>query len=218
MTTATYELLERCLVLRDDESWERFLARCGKKLRRILSATLAGFVGSRDGLELEDLGQDLCCRLLSGPGSFEGRTEGEVWGYLWRVVRTLVADRRRYLRADKRNVHLGWRDPVELEELTCPHPDPEWLLLRAEARRHLVDRSAACFPAPRRKIVRRVVWLALLEGCSSREVAARLGGELSAKQVDSLLSRVRRRLAERGIELPRRHGGRRWAEGAGEQR
>jgi len=55
---------------------------------------------------------------------------------------------------------------------------------------------------PRRDLS--VLFLAYCRGLSSREIARRLGGGLTAARVDSLIHRVRRRLARGGIEIPRR--------------
>lgn len=210
MTTATtYELFERCVDQGDDESWEQFLSRCGSNLRRILAATRASLIGPLEGLEIEDLAQDLCCRLLAVPSGFEGRSDGEVWGYVWRAVRTLMSDRRRYLMADKRNADSRWHDPVMLEELICQHPDPERRLLAEESWERFLESCAGCFPRTRRGFVRRLIRLVLLEGCNSQEAAERLGMGLSAKQVDNFMVRLRRNLLKRGIHLPRRIGGHR---------
>lgn len=50
----------------------------------------------------------------------------------------------------------------------------------------------------------RVMYLAFLDGCSSREIARRLPGDVTPHQIDSMISRLRSRMAREGFEVPQR--------------
>ena len=49
-----------------------------------------------------------------------------------------------------------------------------------------------------------ILYLAFFEGLSSRQVAAVVGRGLNSNSVDSVIYRVKRRLARAGVRLPRR--------------
>ena len=152
-----------------------------------------------------ELLQELWCRLLAGEGrllrAFRGTSRGEATVYLGRVVRSVVVDRLRQRLARKRHaklVGLSTHDPADLA------PGPEARLLgrerRGAARRRLHDLLG---PRVGRRS-RRAVELALLDGLSSREIAARSRGTTTVGAVNSLVHRVRRRLATQGLRTPHR--------------
>jgi len=49
-----------------------------------------------------------------------------------------------------------------------------------------------------------VLYLAFFEGHSSREICRRLGGGLTPSCVDSMVHRLKHRLAAFGLQLPKR--------------
>jgi RNA polymerase sigma factor (sigma-70 family) len=166
------------------------------------------------GLEVEDLLQELYCRLLSAgrSGRFLGRTDAELGRYLRQAAISVVADRRRALRTDKRNVSVpsleedATRRWLEERPPTCPEEEtPEGRYRLREARRTF---SRHCDELARSQRAAKLgaLRLTLLNGCSSREVARRLGGALTPAQVDRLVAKLRRRLHREGIALPRRRG------------
>ena len=83
-------------------------------------------------------------------------------------------------------------------------PTPETLAIRRELRESVLASCRACF---RRAQLERDVTIfekAVLDGWTSREIAAELDCGLKAGSIDSLVHRQRKRLRERGIALPRR--------------
>ena len=212
------ELFHRCVHRRDGEEWREFLRRYQPRLR---AAVRRAFL--QRGLrlaepDLEDLVQDLYCRLLAAGGKrFRGRTERELWGYLGQVAKNVVIDHQQAARARKRwpgiaaagiGPPAGERlDPVEheaLEAVACREASPEERLLVADYRRFVLAR---CRQVTRGERAVKVLRLAFLEDWSSPEIARRLGGGLTANKVDMLVYRLKRRLAKEGIRLPRRRGG-----------
>ncbi len=201
------DLFRRCIALRDGDEWREFVRRCERGIRR---AVWRAF--QRGGVELsepdlEELVQDLYCRLLTVRG-FRGRTELELWAYLTRVAKNLAIDHHRATQAGKRRtaqVSTTLRG-APYERFVSLDASPEDRCLEDERWRVFLRRCAAISPRRRRAIVR-ALWMALQEGWSSREIAVRLNGRLSASQIDSLIWRFSRRLLAEGLQVPRRRGG-----------
>ena len=156
---------------------------------------------------MEELVQELYCRLLaSRHGGFRGHSEDELWRYLARVSHSLIVDRRRAYGARKRRAEPESSNAavIERQQSFEPHT-PEDRLLRKESRQLFYRRCVEVARGDRTVLKLRALSLALLEGWSSRDIAQRLEGSLSPGQIDGLVSKLRRRLAQEGIELPRRH-------------
>jgi DNA-directed RNA polymerase specialized sigma24 family protein len=151
--------------------------------------------------------QEVYCRLLAEDGrrlaACRARGEVQVISYLRRVVERVAIDQARRERAAKRGG--GWRGRVSAEtwNLADPRANPEELLLAAERRRIFLEEwNKLVTPAAGQRNLR-ILHLALIEGRSSREIAAILG-ELSPSGVDTVVSRLRQHLARLGLPLPRR--------------
>jgi RNA polymerase sigma factor (sigma-70 family) len=201
-------------------TWEGFIARFDRPLGAAVRRALARF-GLRPRRELvEDLVQEAYCRLLEAgplPGDFRGRSDREVTSYLSRIARSLVVDRLRSRRAVKRGgdwrrvpAGSGGLEGDVVARVADPAPSPEDRLLAGERRRLFLDRcrrSAGSGRVGRRNL--RILELALLEGWSSREIAREVGGGMRASSVDTLIHRMKRRLAVGGLHLPRRRCSRR---------
>ena len=165
------------------------------------------------GLSREELLQEVYCRLLENRGRvlLDCRADSlpAAAAYLRRVAASAAVDRLRLLAAVKRGRHLQ----VRLRNLDrgrwsgsfiAESPGPEARLLARERRRRAFARGRrlAGGRTPRRDVS--VLFLAYCRGLSSREIARRLGGGMTPARVDSLMHRLRRRLASRGIRIPRR--------------
>lgn len=207
--TTAADLFRRCTFDRCERAWrefvERFHARLFCAVRRVLlDLDPAGTFDER----AEDLLQEVYCRLL-GDGlrrqRFFGSTEAQLMAYLLRVVHSVVIDARREALAEKRwgGHRVTWADWRQLPALeVVEDDDPEERLLREERRRAFL---AICRQSLGRRAdatTVRIARLALLEGWSSREIAARLGGRMGVAGIDTVIHRLRRNLAGRGIELP----------------
>lgn len=207
------ELLRRCAAGGDEAAWREFFDQFGAALaagvRRV--ARQAGLPG--DPASREELLQDVYCRLLENKGRVlrecRGQTAPAVAAYLRRVAESAAVDRLRLLTAVKRGRHLQVRlrdaDRVRWRaSFIAETPGPEARLLARERRRRAFARCRKLVGGrtPGRDLS--VLFLAYCRGLDSREIARRLGGGLTAARVDSLMHRMRRRLARGGIRIPRR--------------
>jgi DNA-directed RNA polymerase specialized sigma24 family protein len=126
--------------------------------------------------------------------------------YLDKVAESVVVDSLRAASAAKRGRARLTNLPDEAgsfaDRLADPGVSPEERLLANELRRHFLQRCRAV--AGRRSKDRsvRIVRLAVLEGWSSREISERF--RLAPTGVDSLVHRMRHRLAQEGLHLQRR--------------
>ena len=206
-------LLRRCAAGSDEAAWRQFLGLFGPALAAGVKkvARQAGLPG--DPASREELLQEVYCRLLENDGRIlrecRGDTKPAVAAYLRRVAESAAVDRLRLLTAAKRGRHLlvrlrdanrgRWRRSFIAEA-----PGPEARLLARERRRRAFARCRrlAGGRSPERDVS--VLFLAYCRGLSSREIARRLGGGLTPARVDSLMHRLRRRLARGGIRIPRR--------------
>jgi RNA polymerase sigma factor (sigma-70 family) len=191
----------------DPRSWDSLVRR----YRRLL-AGVARHASRRHCLpltpeEIEDLLQDVWCRLFErwGPRLALGGGEGRLYNYLVRTTRNVVRDEVRARRAAKR----GWGRLESSGEAWAvarrsvdPRPSPEERAMLRQWRRAFRRRCRCVARRRDLEIVERV----LFEGWTSRELAAALGAPLSPSAIDTLVHRVRRRLAAEGLELPRRSG------------
>jgi len=201
---------------RDPAGWDRLVRRHRRRVagavRRVLHRA-----GARPLPEdVDDLVQEVWYRLLErcgpGLGPLGGLDEPRAGAYLARVARNAASDRLRRERAVKRG--RGWlrRDGLAAEcaaeSVADPAPSPEERALAGERRRRF--RAVCRRHAPRGRRGARdaaIAERALVDGWSSRRIAAALGGELTPSSVDSVVHRMRAALAREGIELPRRGSG-----------
>ena len=208
------DLFRTCAAGNCDGAWREFVKRFHGRLvtavrRALLRLGASGAAGANTE-RVEDLVQEVYCRLLSGgrrPRSFRGESEAQLMTYLQRVAASVVVDARRVALAEKRcgGHRVAWADwrlgpAVGIGEAS----GPEDRLLAREQRRAFL---AVCRQALGRRATPttvRIACLALLEGWSSREIAAGLAGRMGIAGIDSVIYRLRRSLARRGISVPRR--------------
>ncbi len=195
--------------------WRQFVESHDHEIRRIVTRTLHE-LGLRLGVEheLDDYVQELYCRLLAGSGrNFRGFYDDELWSYLSRMARNLVVDRWRQGQLEKRRRvakrtrrqrrQQPWQAAL-LPELGALPKTPEEQLLLKERQALLLTTCGQLIGRVRGPLRQRALLLALL-GHSSREIVAAVDGQLTARQVDLLIFRLRRRLARDGIRLSRRN-------------
>ena len=198
--------------------WEQFVTRYDRPLGVAVRRALVRFGLPPRREQIEDTVQEVWCRLLEAgprPVAFYGRSERESAAYLGRVARSVVVDQLRNRRAAKRGgdwqqVGAADADDDPAERVADPSPTPEQRLLTGERRRLFLDRCRRA--AGGGAIGRRNLWIlerSLLDAWSSREIAAAAGGTLRASTVDTLIYRMRGRLATAGVHLPRRRQRRR---------
>ncbi|MEO7794438.1 MAG: hypothetical protein ABIV06_06650 [Thermoanaerobaculia bacterium] len=205
------DLFRSCASGTCERAWAEFVARFhGRLVSAVRRALLRlGNLGENEP-RVEDLVQEIYCRLL-GEGArrrrFHGQSEAQLMTYLQRVAVSVVVDARREALAAKRwgGHRVAWVDWRLVPAAGVVDPfGPEDRLLAGERRRAFL---AICRQALGRKVTPsmvRIARLALLEGWTSREIAASPGATMGVAGVDSVIYRLRRNLAGRGIALPRR--------------
>lgn len=198
--------------------WDRLVRRHGRLLRRMAYDVLRALGQRPDEGDIDDMVQEVFCRLLERGAAFDptGEDLRRERAYLRRVTRSVAVDRRRAARAEKRGGGVRWvsAGPVDLHDdeegavpLPDPAPGPEQQLISRERWRLFLRRCrGAAGRAANAGRDAQAVALALVGGWTSAELAAASREELSPATIDSLVCRLRRRLAAGGLTLPRRGG------------
>ncbi|HLX06998.1 MAG TPA: sigma-70 family RNA polymerase sigma factor [Thermoanaerobaculia bacterium] len=192
-----------------EAAWERLVARYGPALKARVGSVLRRAGVQPRGDQVEEIVQEVYCRLLAAGGRRLRRcratSEGQVAAFLGRVAERVALDQLRAARAQKRGGALAaapsgawspWGDPPRepQERAADPGANPEELMLSRERLRLFLERCGTL--AGRRDYRRNARILALAAaGMSSGEIARALGGPLTARGVDGLLPRVRRYVA-----------------------
>jgi RNA polymerase sigma factor (sigma-70 family) len=194
-------------------AWEELVESHAGRIRHEILMNLRGQGESFHRDRIDDLAQEVWCRLLSRenrsrPGP-RLRRDGETAIYLRRVARSVVLDRLRAERAVSRRPGML----VSIDDIATP--EACWIdrrycperraAARATLRAYLALCRSLLGPAATRPRMR-ALRLAWVVGLPSVEVARQLGAGWTPTRVDSLLHRVRGRLAARGVRLPRRPG------------
>jgi RNA polymerase sigma factor (sigma-70 family) len=197
----------------DAPAWRDLVQRYGPRLRVRLGRTLrrAGWQARPD--RVDDLLQEVFCRLLAAgrrrPDAFRGTSAQQLDAYLGRIAERVAVDELRSVYALKRDSRRLGREGLSshrsIERAVDPAGTPLDRLLLRERRRLFVARCGRLAGPRSRRHAAHVARLALIEGWSSREIVRALGGRLAASSVDSLVHRLRRRLAAaEGLHVPPR--------------
>lgn len=206
------ELFRLCTAgSRDDRVWAEFVLRFAPRLRAGVSRALRRLDQPAAPDQVDDLVQDVYCRLLErGVGSFRGESEGEVLTYLQRTCDSVVVDRLRGRAAVKRGgrariVELGEGDGALAEVVADGGTSPEARCLHRELRGLLLDGCRGGLgEGPWRERNLAIFELAVLDGWTSREIAAGFDWGLKVGSIDSVVHRQRRKLRQRGLVVPPR--------------
>ena len=207
-----HELVSRCAVAGDEASWGEFRARFEDRLMAGLRKGLRKTGMRYPPVDVEDLLQDVYCKLLDRRGRYLRRCRGgadeAVSAYLGRVAESVAIDRVRAEIALKRGrgrvvgfPEEGWKTRLDTAD---PAVSAEQRLLSRERRTQFLRSCCKVVGRRSRKRDLRVLYLACIEGWSSREIARALGDGLTPSSIDSLVHRARKRLAARGVGLPAR--------------
>jgi RNA polymerase sigma factor (sigma-70 family) len=196
-----------------DPVWKSLVETLQPQLRAAVRRELALCGERRDPDVVDDLVQEVWCRLLARDrralASFQGADERAARAWLRRVAASVTIDLLRAAGARKRrppelrSLDAGEEARLDAGSGCCPER-------RLLARERLAELLRLCREALGERSSRdrlRIVRWGLLEGWPSREIARRLGGRWTELAIDSLLFRVRRRLEAKGYRLPRRPGG-----------
>lgn len=207
------ELIRRCASERDAQMWEEFQERFSRPLAMGVRRTLLRFDARVSDDEHQDLLQETYFRLLEGDGrrlkGCRAEVEVAISAYLGRVAENVVVDYLRGRSAAKRGggllVDLHRIAGEDLaDRVADPRRSPEERLLLRERRTRFLARCGKLVGkrSPKRDL--QVLYLALFEGWTSREICNRLGQGLKPGTVDSLIHRLKKKLSDLGIEIPRR--------------
>src|SRR5262245_4643402 len=198
-----------------DALWEEMIARHRHRLAARLRAALARCgLGTADDL-VEDLMQEVLCRLLERHGrslsTGPAQNDLALGAYLGRMAERAVVDRVRYLAAAKRAgrglVSLS-QPAVAGQAAATPdgRPTPEERALSADRWRRLWRAFSGIELGEHGPRYRLVLALVAIAGWSSSEVAGLMPGRPSAATASVRLHRLRHRLR------------RAWASSVGEER
>lgn len=207
------ELVRSCAARRDAEVWREFRRRFEVRLIAGVKRGLRRTGLRRPPVEVEDLLQEVYCKLLDNGGRnllrCRGDAEEAISAYLGRVAETVAIDRVRAEIAVKRGrgrvlSYSREGGPDVIADLADPEVGPEQRLLRRERCRLFLRRCREVVGprTPRRDL--RVLYLAYVQGWSSREIAGCVGEGLTPSSIDSLVHRTRKRLQARGFGVPAR--------------
>lgn len=211
LAASSADLFRSCAAGNCDRAWREFVARFHARLvtavrRALLRQTYAMELEER----VEDLVQEVYCRLLGSADRrrrFQGNSEAQLMAYLQRVALSVVVDARREALAEKRwgGQRIAWAEWRLAPNVgVTEEADAEERLLFGERRRLFLAICREALGRRANSTTMQIARLALLEGWTSREIAAGLDGRLGVAGVDSIISRLRRRLAGLGVALPRR--------------
>ena len=192
--------------------WGSFITRYNPLLRSAARGSLerAGVKLTED--QLQDMMQEIYCHLLAQDGrrllTVSACSEGVRRSFLRRMTGRVVVDQLRRAAADKRGaarLESGKREfgiDDLLEEIPCLGPTPEEYTLMREWLRRFRGHCRELAEGPRGARNVRILLLYLVGGYTSREIARREPGALTAASIDSIVSRLRRRLERNGFRLP----------------
>lgn len=189
-------------------AWTQLLCRYGPRLEAGVRRALrrAGAAQCRDAVE--ELVQEICCRLWERRGHvlgrFRGHSEGQAGCYLYRLAENTAADVLRAAQAKKRRADWRQWESVGADVLAAGDPTPEQWTLGRERRRLVLARLRTLCRGPQ---ARRNAWIlrrALIDGWTTDEITGVLGSRASYSAVQTLVFRARRQLAQAGIEVTRR--------------
>lgn len=209
--TSACDLFRRCVSRGASVDWHEFLRLYAPRIRTAIRRAFDRHGACLGQGDLEELFQELFCRLLVGAQRrrFRGRADVHLWAYLGQIAHSLAMDMRRAAHAHKRRMKVIRYNELQediADKLVTDEVSPEMRILEDERWRVFLTRCHDLLNGDRTLKVR-ALQLALRQGLTSRQVARRLGGGIRAEQVDQLIYRVRRRLAAEGIQVPCRRGG-----------
>jgi RNA polymerase sigma factor (sigma-70 family) len=174
-------------------------------LRRRVRRTLAGAGARVRAEQVEEVVQEVYCRLLAGEGrrlrGCRAGSERALAAYLGRMAERVALDHLRTAAAAKRGggrlVEVG---PEEVAERAAdPAASPEERLLAAERRREFLRRCQVLARPGLARRDARIAVLALLDGWTCGEIAAAAGGRMTTGSVASVVHRMRQRLLAEGL-------------------
>jgi len=194
----------------EEAVWTELVRRFGGRIASRVRRALDRFGGPSGDDVVEELVQEVYCRLLErhGPALEDCRSANarQFLAYLYRVADSAVVDRLRQAWAAKRGHHrvvsLSARRAVEAADRHLdPGDSPEAVVLASDGYRRLVGRLRRLAAGSRGGRNLGILLLAAVGGWTSREIARALPGRLAVSSVDSALHRLKGRLRRDCSEL-----------------
>lgn len=189
-------------------AWTQLLCRYRPRLEAGVRRALrrAGADQCRD--VVEDLVQEICCRLWERRGRvlgrFRGQSEGQAGCYLYRLAENTAVDVLRAGQAKKRRAEWGHGGLAAADSVPTAEANPEQWTLGRERRRLVLARLRALCRGPQSRRNSWILRRALIDGWTTDEIAGVLGKRAGYSAVQTLVFRARRQLAQAGIEVSRR--------------
>lgn len=197
------QLLHHCAQRGNERAWSELVQRFDSQLQMAVRRGLRRGGAKLSVDEVNEMVQEVYCRLLDNDSrhlrDFRGKCEMEAAAYLSRIAETVVRDQLRRQRALKRGgFHLAMRQ-VDLASLRVTRIDtrdcPERRAMARSQLHRLLERYRASAPQRLHDRNLKILRWSLLEGWTSREIAGALPEKPTVSSVNSLLFRLRRRLA-----------------------
>lgn len=200
--TPVRELMYACSRTDSGDAWEELVRRYGEVIRRaVYSATETAEIAQCHDLR-QELVQEVYCRLLENRRrylrGFRGTSEGEARVFFTCVARSVVYNHSRRMRAQKRRPAGDGRyvGPLVPSPSLQESFSPEVRLLQTELWQEFWRQALDTLrdrPCARRDLS--IFHLYAVEGWTSREISNGLRGSLKPTSVQSVVHRVRNRLA-----------------------
>lgn len=205
------DLVTRCVSRPQEAGWNELVSQLGPGISGAVRRAFYHYGLEADASTVEDMVQDVYCRLLENDCRVlqrcRAQTQGQVLAYLGRVAQNLVSDWLRAKYAKKRGQGRLVRDEAGVQDskrrLVDPLLSPEEKVLLDESRRKCSRFFRRMVAGPTAGRDTRILELALLDGWSSREISHRVG--LKPATIDTLICRVRRKAGREGIRMPPRY-------------
>jgi RNA polymerase sigma factor (sigma-70 family) len=204
--TSAADLLRECgEKLTDRTLWTRFQERFQGLIFLYLMRALRLRRIQDDAADIvPDLAQEVYLRLVQHDGrilrSFRGTTEFSVMAFLARIAATVVQDHQRHMTSDKRRGQVVPIDSVKADETRgSKGSDAEFDPKALSAILSWIDIERIVEGEPDRKNARRnalIFKLHYVDGFEAGEIARYPGFELTKSGVETILSRLRKRIQE----------------------
>jgi RNA polymerase sigma factor (sigma-70 family) len=186
------------------EFWGEFARRHGAELARCVAVAMLRVGWQPDPFDVDELVQEVYCRVLQRrpPEGLAEWPAARLWGYLYRIAKSVAVDQLRNRYARKRG-GVRTRDgepPAErprrhVAEHRAAGPSPEDRLLACERAASLRRRVRELGGREHGERNWRILELAAVEGCTAVEISHRLAGDLTPSSVHTVIARLRRQLS-----------------------
>ncbi len=192
------------------DPWTDFVDAFGSTIHSIVRRTLFDFGWQVQTDDVLDIQQEVYCRLLrraARGATLRAGGDGAAREYIERVVAAVIVDRVRRRGCRKRQcVGLRSTGTLSLDRHESPEVNPEERMLVVERVDWVVARCReVAGQRGNRRLKMHALLLVVLADYRSQEVVDALNGRITVSHVDTLVSRLRGRMAAEGFELPRRN-------------